>query len=143
MKLNIYILHSEKIDYKNEIYKPLLELGLMKDYYLILPLSNKYKSDYIKDLLKTSDVVICNLTKFNFLAKFELNTAKRLNKNIYYFIETNDKNLKKYKNVTIYDNKKDFANKVKSLLETLNKKGLILKRENIYEIGKIKKDNKE
>ena len=31
MKLNIYIMHSEKVNYKEEIYKPLLELGLMND----------------------------------------------------------------------------------------------------------------
>ena len=33
MKLKIYIMHSEKMDYKNDIYKPLLEIGLMKHYY--------------------------------------------------------------------------------------------------------------
>ena len=143
MKLNIYILHSEKIDYKNEIYKPLLELGLMKDYYLILPLSNKYKSDYIKDLLKTSDVVICNLSKFNLLSKFELKTAIKFDKLIYYFIDSSDKKIKQHKeeNIITYNDKKDFANKVKTILDSLNKKDLILKRDNIYTLGKV--DNKD
>ena len=139
MKLNIYILHSEKIDYKNEIYKPLLELDLMKDYYLILPLSNKYKSDYIKDLLKISDVVICNLSKFNLLSKFELKTAIKLDKLIYYFIDSSDKKIKQHKeeNIITYNDKKDFANKVKTILDSLNKKDLILKRDNIYTLGKV------
>ena len=141
MKLNIYIMHSEKIDYKNEIYKPLLELGLMNDYYLILPLSEKYKANYIKELLNNSDIVICNLTNFNFLANFELKTAKKLNKIIYYFIKENDKQLSKYKNIeTIkYNDSLDYANKVKALLDSLNKKELLLKRDNIYCLGKIAK----
>ena len=141
MKLNIYIMHSESIDYKNNIYKPLLELGLMKDYYLILPLSEKYKSNYIKELLTNSDIVICDLTNFNFFANLELKTAKKLNKPIYYFLNDKDKKINKYKsdNLVIYTDKIDFSNKVKSILDSLNKKDLILKRDNIYCLGKIEK----
>ena len=134
-------MHSEKLDYKEEIYKPLLELDLMKDYYLVLPLSEKYKSDYIKELLTNSDVVICDLTKFNFLANIELKTAKKLNKPIYYLIKENDKNKNKYKDIEIvtYSDKIDYANKVKNILDSLNKKELLLKRDNIYCLGKISK----
>ena len=141
MKLKIYIMHSEKIDYKNEIYKPLLELGLMNDYFLILPLSEKYKSTYIKQLLIDSDVVICDLTNFNFLSNIELKTAKKLNKKIYYLINSNDKNIKKYNNTELitYIDKDDFSNKVKNILDSLNKKDLLLERENIYCLGKLKK----
>ena len=39
MKIKVYIMHSEKIAYKEDIYKPLLEKVLMDDYFLILPLS--------------------------------------------------------------------------------------------------------
>ena len=134
-------MHSEKIDYKNEIYKPLLELGLMNDYYLILPLSEKYKADYIKELLSNSDIIICDLTKFNFLANVELNTAKKLNKTIYYFINSKDKSIKKYKdiNLIMYNDKRDYSNKVKNILDSLNKKELFLKRDNIYCLGKLEK----
>ena len=128
MKIKVYIMHSEKINYKEEIYKPLLEKGLMEDYFLILPLSEKYKASYIKELLIDSDIVICDLTNFNFFANLELKTAKKLNKQIYYFINANDKSLKKYNEVNIYQNKEEFSILVKKLLESLNKKEILLKR---------------
>ena len=113
----------------------------MNDYFLILPLSEKYKSEYIKDLLTDSDIVICDLSNFNFLANFELKTAKKLNKTIYYLINQNDKNINKYKGVelTTYINGEDYSNKVKNILDRLNKKELLLKRDNIYCLGKITK----
>ena len=141
MKLKVYIMHSEKIDYKNEIYKPLLEKGLMDTYFLILPMSQKYISNYIKDILNDSDVVICDLTKFNIFANFELKMANKLNKSIYYFIQEKDKKLKKYKNMnpTIYKNSDEYVSLVKTLLDSLNHKEMFLKRDNIYCLGKISK----
>lgn len=144
MKVKVYIMHSEKIDYKNEIYRPLLELGLMKNYFLVLPYSEKFKASYIKETIGDSDVIICDLTNFNFFANLELKMAKKLEKTIYYFIQSEDKNINKYKdiNIVIYKDKKDFSNKVKSLLDTLNKKELLLKRENIYYLGNVNKSTK-
>lgn len=141
MKIKVYIMHSEKVAYKDEIYKPLLELGLMKDYFLILPLSEKFKSTYIKELMINSDIIICDLTNFNFFANLELKIAKKLNKTIFYFINNNDKNRLKYKDikVNIYNDKKEFSKMVKILLDSLDKRKLILKRDNIYSLGKIEK----
>ena len=138
-KLNVYIMHSDKIDYINEIYRPLLKQRLMNDYYLILPLTDKYKSTYIKDLYKQSDIIICDLTCFNMFLNIELKTVKKLNKPIYYFINNSDKNEKKYKDVNIYNNKEEFSLMVKNLLNSIDKKSLLLKRDNIYSLGKINK----
>lgn len=139
MKLKVYIMHSEKVDYVNEIYRPLLKIGLMKEYYLILPLSDRYKKTYIKDLYKDSDIIICDLTKSNFFLKMEINTAKKLNKKIYYFINCNDKNVNKYKNLELnkYTDKEEFCLILKKLLDSLNKKQILLERDNIYPLGKI------
>ncbi len=139
MKLKVYIMHSDKTDYINEIYRPLLKMGLMKEYYLILPLSDRYKGTYIKDLCKDSDVIICDLTKSNFFLNIELNTAKKLNKKIYYFINCNDKNIKKYKNLELnkYTDKEEFCLLIKKLLDSLNKNQILLERDNIYPLGKI------
>ena len=71
-------MHSDKIDYINEIYRPLLNLRLMKNYYLILPLPDKYKSSYIKELYKDSDIVICDLTKSNMFLNIEIKTGDRV-----------------------------------------------------------------
>lgn len=132
-------MHSDKVDYKNNIYKPLLELGLMKDYFLILPMSENFKSTYIKELLNKSDVVICDLSKSNIFLSFEIKNAVKLNKKIYYLISSGDKKIKKYKNINLisYSDSKDYANKVKSILDSLNKKELLLNRDNIYSLGKI------
>ena len=139
MKLKVYIMQSEKVDYVNEIYRPLLKLGLMKEYYLILPLSDRYKNTYIKDLYKDSDIIICDLTKSNFFLKMEINTAKKLNKKIYYFINCNDKNVNKYKNLELnkYTDKEEFCLILKKLLDSLNKKQILLEKDNIYPLGKI------
>ena len=143
MKIKVYIMHSDKVDYKNEIYKPLLELGLMKDYYLILPLSEKYKNSYVKQLMNDSDIIICDLTNFNFFANLELKIAKKSNKTIYYFIKSDDKKINKYNidNIYKYNNSIEFSNVVKNILDSLNKKDLILKRDNIYNLGKIEKEH--
>ena len=140
MKLKIYIMHSEKINYKEEIYKPLLEKGLMEHYTLILPLSKRFESTYVKELLTSSDIVICDLTKSNIFLKAEIKTANKLGKKIYYFINCNDKNKSKYNNVLEYSDSKDFVNKVTNLLDSLNKKELILNRDNIYTLGKLNID---
>ena len=139
MKLNIYIMHSDKVDYKDDIYKPLLKLGLMKDYFLILPMSENFKSTYIKELLNKSDVVICDLSKSNIFLSFEIKNAVKLNKKIYYLINSSDKKIKKYKNIDLisYSDSGDYANKVKGILDSLNKKELLLNRDNIYTLGKV------
>lgn len=132
-------MHSDKVDYKDDIYKPLLKLGLMKDYFLILPMSENFKSTYIKELLNKSDVVICDLSKSNIFLSFEIKNAVKLNKKIYYLISSSDKKIKKYKNIDLisYNNSEDYANKVKGILDSLNKKELLLNRDNIYTLGKV------
>jgi len=140
MKLKIYIMHSEKIDYKSILYKPLLESNIGTDNILILPMSKRFESTYIKDLLKDSDIVICDLTNSNFFLKTEIKYANKLNKKVYYYINMNDKNKKKYKDYIEYSDSEDFINKVNYLINSLNKKEIILKRDNIYTLGKLNID---
>ena len=140
MKLKIYIMHSEKIDYKSILYKPLLESNIGTDNILILPMSKRFESTYIKDLLKDSDIVICDLTNSNFFLKTEIKYANKLNKKVYYYINMNDKNKKKYKDYVEYCDTEDFINKVSNLINSLNKKEIILKRDNIYTLGKLNID---
>jgi len=140
MKLKIYIMHSEKIDYVSNLYKPLLESNIGKENLLILPMSKRFESTYVKDLLNDSDIVICDLTNSNFFLKTEIKYANKLDKKVYYFINTDDKNKKKYKDYIEYSDINDFINKVNTLLNSLDKKNIILKRDNIYTLGKLNID---
>ena len=140
MKLKIYIMHSEKIDYVSNLYKPLLEGNIGKENLLILPMSKRFESTYVKDLLNDSDIVICDLTNSNFFLKTEIKYANKLDKKVYYFINTDDKNKKKYKDYIEYSDINDFINKVNTLLNSLDKKNIILKRDNIYTLGKLNID---
>ena len=141
MKFKVYIMHSEKVDYKEEIYKPLLEKGLMDRFYLILPMTEKYINEYVKELINESDIIICDLTKFNFFANLELKTALKLGKDIKYFIRKDDKNINKYKKIekNIYETKEEFVELVEGILEKLNEREILLARQNIFCLGKIQK----
>jgi hypothetical protein len=57
-------------------------------------------------------------------ANIELKTAKKLNKDIYYFIKETDKSIKKYKNINpiIYKNSEEYSLQVKMILLMFQKK---------------------
>lgn len=141
MKVKVYIMHSDKVNYRENIYKPLLERGLMEEFYLILPLSQKYVSEYIKELLEDSDIVICDLSGYNFFLKMEVKMALKLGKKIYYLIKDDDKNKAKFKNdeLITYKTIDEFTSIVVNILNSLNQKELLLNRENIYSLGKIER----
>ena len=142
MKVKIYIMHSDKSNYKEDIYKPLLEKGLMEEFYLILPMSQKYMAEYIKELLADSDIVICDLSNHNFFLKMELKMATKLNKKIYYLIKSADKNRSKFtsSDIIAYDNTEQFTSIVTNILNSLDKKEILLNRDNIYSLGKIERN---
>ena len=76
MKIKVYFIHSDKLNYKEEIYKPLLEKGLMNDFYLIFPLSEKYKTSYIKDIMQLLVSKRMPLTKALYFLTFSFFTNK-------------------------------------------------------------------
>ena len=61
-KLNIYVSHSKKMDYKNELYKPLLESIIGLDNNLILPHSKEYDKVDTKQILINSDMLIAEVS---------------------------------------------------------------------------------
>ena len=107
-KFNIYTIHSTKLNYKEEFYKPLLLSEICTAHNLILPLTDKYKTMYAKDLIKDSDIIIVNLTNSTFSVFIENNWAIKFQKPILYLIKENSKVnflLNKYKkNAQIYQN---------------------------------------
>lgn len=61
-KLNIYVSHSNKVDYENELYKPLLQSTIGKNYNLILPHTEEYEKINTKQILINSDIFIAEVT---------------------------------------------------------------------------------
>lgn len=60
-RLNIYFIHSSKIDYNNLIYKKVLSNNVCLSHNIILPMSSEYKEKYRKDLIEKADVIIVTL----------------------------------------------------------------------------------
>jgi hypothetical protein len=60
--LNIYFIHSSKIDYNNDIYLPVLRSNLLSKHTLIFPETNANRTIYYKDLMDKADVFVVELT---------------------------------------------------------------------------------
>lgn len=107
-KFNIYTIHSSKLNYKEEFYRPLLLSEVCTQHNLILPLTDKYKTMYAKDLINESDVVIINLTNATFSVFIETKWTLKFEKPHLFLIKENAKInflLNKYKKeAKIYQN---------------------------------------
>ena len=90
-KITIYAVHSNKLNYKEEFYKALLLSKECAKHNLILPLTEKYKTMYAKDLVEQSDVVIINLTNSTFSVFVETKWAIKSNKKILFLLKDNGK----------------------------------------------------
>lgn len=101
-KITIYAIHSSKLNYKEEFYKPLL-LSKCEKHNLILPLTEKYKNMYAKDLVKESDLIIIDLTNSTLSVFIETMWAKKMDKKILFLIKEKGKCfflLNKYKKIS-------------------------------------------
>ena len=107
-KITIYAIHSSKLKYKEEFYKPLLLSRVVDQHNLILPLTDKYKNMYAKELIQNSDIIIVNLTESTFSVFLETKWAVKMNKKILFLIKEKGKCsllLNKYKKISkVYNN---------------------------------------
>lgn len=61
-RLNIYFIHSSKLDYNNLIYKKVLSSSVCLSHDLVLPLSKENRSKYFKDLINNADIIIAEIS---------------------------------------------------------------------------------
>lgn len=59
--MKIFVSHSTKFDYKNELYKPLRESQLNKKHELIFPHEDG-KENSTKDVIRESDLIIAEVS---------------------------------------------------------------------------------
>ena len=84
-RLKVYFIHSGKMDYQSLLYKPIISSSICIRHELMLPLTDNYKNQYVKDLLDQADIIIAEVSDPNFLLKSELKWALKTGKPIKYF----------------------------------------------------------
>lgn len=62
--MNIYVTHSSSIDYKNELYLPIMESDIYKKHKFILPHLNSENQFNSKDFINNNcDLIIAEISK--------------------------------------------------------------------------------
>ncbi len=97
-RLKIYFIHSNKIDYKNLIYRDILSSSVCIKHELMLPQTKSYQDKYIKDLINTADIIIIDISKPSFGFNLEVKWAIKSKKPIK-FISLNNIIPKKYRKI--------------------------------------------
>lgn len=111
-QLSIYFVHSEKIDYNDLIYLPVLRSNYLSQYKLIFPQSDENKDIYFKDLMDKADLFVVELTNPTMGFNMELKHAVLSKKPILALAQRNigydEKYQKLLKNVIGYNNESEF-----------------------------------
>lgn len=113
--MKIYVAHSREYDYKNELYKPILESKLYKKIEFILPhlLDKIFNS---KEVINDSDLFIAEVSYPAIGLGIEIGRAEAANKKILFIHKDTAKvtsSLKYIKADTlIYSNDKDLIDKI-------------------------------
>lgn len=80
--LNIYFIHSDKIDYNEELYLPVLRSNKLSIHHLMFPKSNNYINAYYKDVMSKADLFIILLENPTVTFNAEVKNAIICNKPI-------------------------------------------------------------
>lgn len=89
-RLKIYFIHSTKIDYKNLIYRSVINSQVCLKHELMLPYTEEYKTKYVKDLIKEADLIIVEVSNPTLALKYELNVVKKTIKPVLYLSLQNE-----------------------------------------------------
>ncbi len=97
-RLNIYFIHTTKIDYKNLLYRDIVSSEICTRHQLMLPQTKTYESKYYKNLINKADLVIVDASRYTFGMGLELKELQKQNKPVLYLSVTNQiaKRLEKY-----------------------------------------------
>ena len=88
--MKIYVGHSTKYDYKNEIYKPLLDSILSKKVEFILP-HNTDKTFNSKEVIENSNLFIAEISEPSLGLGIEIGRAEMKGKKILCMCNDKDK----------------------------------------------------
>lgn len=118
--MKIYIAHSKKIDYINELYKPLRNDLFFDDYELILPHEKNMDSSNDRKFYKNIDIFIAECSEAGTGLGIELGWAYDDNKTIYCIYKSGKKISNSIKVVTHnlieYKNTKEMLEVIKKII---------------------------
>ena len=122
--MKIYVGHSTNFDYKNELYKPILESNLVNKYEFVFPHLNKNFNS--KEIIEQSDLFIAEVSFPTLGLGIEIGRAEMNNKKILCIYKEGAKisSSLKYVNVDIlsYENEIDLVNKISNYIENIKSK---------------------
>ena len=122
--MKIYVGHSTNFDYKNELYKPILESNLVNKYEFVFPHLNKNFNS--KEIIEQSDLFIAEVSYPTLGLGIEIGRAEMNNKNILCIYKADAKisSSLKYVNVDLllYENEIDLVNKISNYIENIKSK---------------------
>lgn len=117
--MKIYVGHSTKYDYKNEIYKPLLDSILSKKVEFILP-HNTDKTFNSKEVIENSNLFIAEISEPSLGLGIEIGRAEMKGKKILCMCNDKDKVPSSLKHVNVdvitYSDKNDMIKKIEEYL---------------------------
>ena len=120
-KLSIYFIHSQKDNFNEKLYLPVLRSDLLSFHNLIFPTSEKNKNKYYKDLMDTATLFVVDLTNADQGVNMELKQAIMSKKPILALADNSigyeEKYTKLVKNVIGYSTESD----VRYFVETFAK----------------------
>lgn len=118
--MKIYIAHSKKIDYINELYKPLRNDLFFDDYELILPHEKNMDSSNDRKFYKNIDIFIAECSEAGTGLGIELGWVYDDNKTIYCIYKSGKKISNSIKVVTHnlieYKNTKEMLEVIKKII---------------------------
>lgn len=119
--MRIYVAHSKKMDYINEIYGPLRRDKELNNHTLLLPHENSSKSNNDREFYKTIDMFIAEVTFAGTGLGIELGWVYDDNIPIYCLHKSGSKISSSVKSITNnifeYSNEDEFIKIIKSIVE--------------------------
>lgn len=141
-KLKVYFIHSDKIDYNNIIYLPVLRSELLSNHEMIFSHSEKNREIYYKDLMDKAELYVVELTEPNMGFNMELKHALLSKKPILALaskrIGYDEKYQKLIKNVIGYNNEDEFRYFVETFVKNYEDKIIAGRVDPTLVLGELK-----
>ena len=118
--MKIYIGHSNQMNYKEELYMPIINSTLYKEHEIIFPHLNNNDFD-TKKVIAESDLFIADVSKPSLGLGIEIGRAESIGKKILCIYNKKEKCPGSIKyidaDITQYSDKEDLINKIKEYID--------------------------